>query len=214
MAKKKFYAVKCGRKTGIYENWDECKAQVNGFPDAQYKGFASRSDAEDYLGIREDSCDDSREDAVVEPTSEAYAYVDGSYNDDAKAYGYGAVVVIDGMEHILRGSATDAETGDNCGSMRNVAGEINGAKAAVELALEKGCKSLLIYHDYTGIAKWVDGRWTARNEYTRAYRDFMQSAQTLMNIRFEHVKGHTGVDGNERADRLAKEAVGLLPVNK
>lgn len=208
MAKKRFYAVRCGRQTGIYENWDECKAQVDGFPGAQYKGFASRFEAEDYLGIR----DDSHDDEVFEPTSEAYAYVDGSYNDNTKAYGYGAVVVIDGAEHVLRGSATDAETGDDCGGMRNVAGEINGAKAAVELALEKGCKSLLIYHDYMGIAKWVDGRWQARNEHTRAYRDFMQSAQTLMDIRFEHVKGHTGVDGNERADRLAKEAVGLLPV--
>lgn len=26
----KFYAVKEGKKTGIYHTWDECKEQVNG----------------------------------------------------------------------------------------------------------------------------------------------------------------------------------------
>ncbi len=30
-----------------------------------------------------------------------------------------------------------------------------------------------------------------------------------MKINFEHVKGHSGIEGNELADRLAKEAVGL-----
>ena len=29
MGKKKFYAVKVGRKPGIYQSWDECKAQVS-----------------------------------------------------------------------------------------------------------------------------------------------------------------------------------------
>ena len=33
----KFYAVKKGRKPGIYMSWDACKAQVMGFPKARYK---------------------------------------------------------------------------------------------------------------------------------------------------------------------------------
>ena len=35
----KFYAVRKGRKPGIYSTWSECEAQVKGFPKAEYKSF-------------------------------------------------------------------------------------------------------------------------------------------------------------------------------
>ena len=47
---KKFYAVRKGMAPGIYENWDDAKAQVNGFAGAEYKGFMTRSEAENYMG--------------------------------------------------------------------------------------------------------------------------------------------------------------------
>ena len=41
MAKKqKFYVVWKGKRPGIYESWDDCKAQIEGFKGAQYKSFA------------------------------------------------------------------------------------------------------------------------------------------------------------------------------
>lgn len=47
MAKKKhFYVVWKGRETGIFESWDACKAQVDGYSGAQYKGFEHRHEAE------------------------------------------------------------------------------------------------------------------------------------------------------------------------
>lgn len=39
MPKNKFYVVWVGRKPGIYSTWDSCKAQVDGFEGAKYKGF-------------------------------------------------------------------------------------------------------------------------------------------------------------------------------
>ena len=45
----KFYAVRKGRKPGIYSTWSECEAQVKGFPQAEYKSFRQRADAESYL---------------------------------------------------------------------------------------------------------------------------------------------------------------------
>ena len=41
MTKTKFYVVWKGRRTGIFTTWDECSAQVNGYPGAQYKSFDS-----------------------------------------------------------------------------------------------------------------------------------------------------------------------------
>lgn len=46
MAKSKFYVVWEGHTPGIYTNWPEAKRQVDGFPQARYKSFDSREEAE------------------------------------------------------------------------------------------------------------------------------------------------------------------------
>ncbi|HEY6404385.1 MAG TPA: ribonuclease HI [Blastocatellia bacterium] len=50
MQRKQYYAVRSGRKPGIYRTWEECKAQVDGYANAQYKGFTSLEEAEAYMG--------------------------------------------------------------------------------------------------------------------------------------------------------------------
>jgi ribonuclease HI len=42
----KYYVVWKGRKTGVFSTWKECAAQVQGYPGAKYKAFASRPAAE------------------------------------------------------------------------------------------------------------------------------------------------------------------------
>ena len=37
--KKKYYTVWKGHKTGVFESWNDCKAQINNFEGAQYKSF-------------------------------------------------------------------------------------------------------------------------------------------------------------------------------
>ncbi len=46
MAKQKYYVVWKGRKTGIFDSWAECEAQVKGFAEAEFKSFESREEAE------------------------------------------------------------------------------------------------------------------------------------------------------------------------
>lgn len=46
---KKYYAIRKGLVPGIYENWDDAKAQIRGFSFAEYKGFMTREEAEKYL---------------------------------------------------------------------------------------------------------------------------------------------------------------------
>ncbi len=46
----KFYAVKKGRKPGVYTTWDECKEQVHGYSGAEYKSFNSMNEALAYIG--------------------------------------------------------------------------------------------------------------------------------------------------------------------
>jgi ribonuclease HI len=39
--KKKYYTVWKGHCTGVFETWNECKAQIKDFQGAQYKSFAT-----------------------------------------------------------------------------------------------------------------------------------------------------------------------------
>ena len=47
MPKQKFYVVWRGRKPGVYDSWDDCKLQVEGFGEAAYKAYATLEDAEE-----------------------------------------------------------------------------------------------------------------------------------------------------------------------
>ncbi len=46
----KFYAVRNGRSTGIFNSWDDCKAQTNGHSGAQFKSFNSQQEAAAWMG--------------------------------------------------------------------------------------------------------------------------------------------------------------------
>ena len=56
--KKKYYTVWKGHKTGVFETWDDCKAQITNFEGAQYKSFltfeaakkALKENYKDYIG--------------------------------------------------------------------------------------------------------------------------------------------------------------------
>jgi ribonuclease HI len=50
MAKSKYYVVWNGRKPGIYEGWDSCREQVEGFNGAKYKGFPTAELARSAFG--------------------------------------------------------------------------------------------------------------------------------------------------------------------
>jgi len=45
--KKKFYVVWQGDTPGIYSSWAECLLQVKGYPDAKYKSFSTKEEAEE-----------------------------------------------------------------------------------------------------------------------------------------------------------------------
>lgn len=195
---KKYYAVRKGNNPGIYTSWEECKKQVHGFKGAEYKSFVTEDEAHAYIHPQDEINADC--------TGQAVAYVDGSYNAATKAYGFGLHLEYEGKVYEKSGRGDNEEKA----SMRNVAGEIDGAMQAVAMAKSLGARSLVIYYDYMGIEQWASGGWKANKEWTKEYAAYMKNAMTDLDIIFCKVMAHTGVEGNERVDVLAKKAVGIL----
>lgn len=217
MAKKKYYGVYKGFIPGVYDNWDECNAQVSGFSGAIFKGFSTRSEAELFAehGVSESVSEKpapvkSRSQAAgkADPdfdTSKPYAFVDGSFNPSTGVFGYGGFVCFEGQRVPVMGSGDDVELA----SMRNVAGEIYGAMAAVKTAEAHGIRELTMLYDYRGIEEWANGAWKTNKAGTKAYKEFMQSDDRRVSVTFQKVPAHTGIEGNEMADVMAKHAVGI-----
>lgn len=197
----KYYAVKSGRKIGIFNSWEECQKQVSGYNNAIFKSFKSLEEAKKYLN-------GSIEQKMISENSDrnkslAVAYVDGSYDNNAKVYGYGSIIFINEEKEIISGYGDDTELIE----LRNVAGEISAAIKTMEFCLEHKIKNLDIYYDYVGIENWFTGEWKANTFFTKEYVKFADKIKKNLNVKFIKIKAHSGDRYNEEVDNIAKNAI-------
>lgn len=198
--RKKYYAVRKGRSPGIYRTWEECRKNTNGFSGAEYKGFQTKEEAIEYMG-KGSYANTMR----INPKHDAVAYVDGSYNERTQEYSYGVVLFHCGVEQHF----SEKMYNPKIAGMRNVAGEIEGAKKAMEFCFIHGIKRLTLFYDYEGIEKWCSGEWKARKPGTMEYRQYFSKIKENVDVHFVKVRAHSGIKYNELADLLAKRALGL-----
>lgn len=202
MASKKFYAVKIGKVTGIFESWETCRSSVEGFPGARYKGFPTLEEAEAYLGGADRAEEEGGSAAAI--PGKLLVYVDGSYNDSLKKYAFGCVFLPPAGEIRLAYG-----NGDNPESLqhRNVTGEMLGAMYAVRTAMKNGFAEVELCYDYEGIEKWVTGSWRSKTELTQKYAQSMRQWAGDIRILFTKVAAHSNVRYNELADQTAKRGL-------
>jgi viroplasmin and RNaseH domain-containing protein len=191
----KYYAIKVGRKTGIYNSWNECKEYVEGYPNAIYKSFNTIKDAEEFISGRDSVC--------FNENTEMIAYIDGSYDDTLKRYSYGVIIFLDGQKYEFSKSDNDKELIE----LRNVAGELKAAIFVMNYAINKKVNSLSIYYDYNGISMWASGQWKANLPFTKDYANYAKKVMKIVKINFVKVKSHTGNKYNEEVDKLARAAL-------
>ncbi len=217
----KYYGVQKGRSIGVFLSWAECQKQVAGFPGAAFKSFTTWEEAEAYVKGQAIEVTDSAMELLAKEPGALVAYVDGSFHSDTGLFSYGMVLLncreqySDGAEKNIFASNIAEQTfyesfiDEELASMRNVAGEIKGAEAAMRYAVEHGYHKLYIFHDYEGIAKWCQGAWKTNKEGTKAYKAYYDSIQDRLQVIFVKVAAHTGDKYNEMADALAKKALGI-----
>ena len=218
MAKKKFYAVKVGKIPGIYGTWDKTEEQIKGFPGAKYRSFFTEEEAIRYISCEkiDESENVSDETFLINEKieqeikslqdGEVVAFVDGSYSSDAdgkEKYSFGVIIKTKESEDSLYKAFVDIDYMES----KNIAGEIEGVKQAVLWAIDRKKQRIKIFYDYEGIEKWATKEWKSKAKVSQEYVKFFDDNSKLIKIEFEHVKAHSGIIYNEKADELARRAL-------
>lgn len=201
------YAVKVGRKPGVYKTWKECQQQVTGFSGPVFKKFDTEEQALEFIGVNPDLILPKNKGNDVIDEKYCQVYVDGSYSDEKGKYGYGFVI----LEPETHKETTGKGNGDDARflSARNVAGEIFGTAGGINTAMKMKHKYIVVYHDYEGIAKWANGDWDAKSPIAKMYKEYISRVKNDHGVilKFIKVRAHTGDKYNEMADDLARESL-------
>lgn len=199
MAKKKFYAVRVGKKAGVYNTWAECQNQTKGVSGASFKSFGTREEAEKFVNPSETH-------TIAEEDLKGIVdiFIDGSYEHSKQRYSFG--LVVDYKERVTMNKCFDDQ---RFMSNRNVSGELLGAMYAYQWIIDHKEKGILyrINYDYEGIEKWATSQWKTNKVLTKCYAIISKYAMDKIDIKFNKVPAHSGVELNEVVDQLAKDAL-------
>lgn len=187
--RKKFYVVWKGRKTGIFETWEECKAQVENYPNAEYKAFYDPQMAEkafnasylEYLHVPVTDKEPLSEDElrrIGEPIVESYA-VDASCIGSPGPMEYRCVHTITRKEIFRRGPFNDGT--NNIGEFlaivhalalfketKNTAPIYSDSKIAIDWIEKQKCRTKLMHtNNNTELFQLIDRaeKWLTENNY-------------------------------------------------
>ena len=223
---KKFYAVRVGRKTGIFRTWDDCRAQVEGFGGARYKGFLTEAEAHAWLGEAQPlsalfagkkapaarraplRASDAQTGEVLEDDADlCHVYTDGSCLRNPNGPGGWAVCIVRGGEVAETLSGGDPSTTNNRMEMTAAIEALRHLPKHEPLVLSTDSQYLK-----NGITKWIFSwkrrGWKKADGSPVLNQELWQALDSLIDGRriiFRWVKGHAGHKYNEICDMLAKK---------
>jgi ribonuclease HI len=232
--KTKYYAVRKGRKTGIFLTWDECFEQVNGFPGALHKSFSSQSEAEEYvLAVSASTPVQSSpkrplqsasvlkakrpslvkvEPVKIEPGLGRAGVSQGSADDvytieyDGAAKGNPGPAGAGALVRHPDGTVV-CELREGLGSATNNVAEYRAMLLGLKGALERGIYRVRVQGDSKLVCEQILGRWKVKDETLAIYVD--EAKKLVQNFQEFTIRQ----EFNSAADQLANEAV-LLPETK
>jgi ribonuclease HI len=228
--KKKIYAVARGRKPGIYTIWsgsEGAQSQVIGFPDARYKGFYFKDEAEQWLKeianqdfhpqqpkAKSSSSSPKRSDAkpLSEPSahisaSDVIIYTDGSSRGNPGPGGYG-VVLLTGEKKKSFSNGFRRTTNNRMELLACIIG-LESLKKEYRVTLFSDSKYVVDSVNKKWVFRWKKNGWKRNKECHAENIDLWErflEAYHSHTVEMRWVKGHAGNPNNELCDKLATEA--------
>jgi ribonuclease HI len=211
MAGKKIYAVRVGRKPGIYRSWEDCLSQVEGFSGAAFKSFTAQSDAEAYLNGDVKKAEPIGPAPALESSNQVVIYTDGACTGNPGPGGYG-VVMIHGANEKELSAGFRLTTNNRMEILACIAG-LEALKRPSAVTIYSDSKYVVNAMNNSWAVKWRSRGWKRKLE-NGEMKDALNAdlwAQMLdlcdkHEVTFRWVRGHDGNEGNERCDRLARSA--------
>ncbi|KOY78793.1 viroplasmin family protein [Apilactobacillus kunkeei] len=223
----KFYAVRKGKKPGIYKTWDECKNQVNGFPGAEYKSFKTKSEAKSYMGIAKPA---KKAATNMAKSGSITLYSDGGSrnhgnklgqhvkDDDKAAWAY--LILRNGKKHY----ASDGEFGATNNKME-VLGLVNALQYIIDQGWQDESIDAILDSKYVldSITKGWLNSWRRRGwkksdgTVIKNKNEFMQLSVLLgqfKRLNFKWTKGHADNEGNNFVDKLLNDTMDDMKLNQ
>lgn len=220
----KYYAVRRGKKPGIYLTWAECKQQVDGFTGARYKSFQTKKEAEEFLVAKDNFKKATKTNTTTDINDyEVVVYTDGGSrnhgnvkgghvkSDDKAAWAYHINTKTDKYE------GTDGEFGATNNRMEIMA-LIESIKRLNDLKLNTKKTIFILDSQYVLNAinkNWLNG-WKKRG-FKKAdgtqpinvelWKQLDKLLPTVTDKTFEWTKGHATNAGNNRVDELLNQTM-------
>ena len=209
---KKFYAVKRGRKTGLYTVWAECAAQVKGFQGAVYKGFMTEDEARAWLGGADARTEQPRAAAEMAapsaPDADYIIHTDGScLRNPGGAGGWAAVIETAATGAVEEKSGGDPETTNNRMELTAALMALTAVPEGARVALYTDSQYLKNAFTKFWLPAWKKRGWKKADGEPVLNQDLwvqLDAAFAARQVQFHWVKGHAGNPRNERCDVLAR----------
>ncbi|MHA8137533.1 ribonuclease H family protein [Lactobacillaceae bacterium Scapto_B20] len=211
----KYYAVRRGRKPGIYNSWPECQEQVTGFNGARFKGFTDLDEAKAFVDGQDLS---TTSQSTAKPMKDAIVvYTDGGSRNhgnqkgkhvkttDKASWAY-LIITADGK----RSSDSDGELGATNNRMEIMA-LIKALQSLLDQNLQSEPVQVISDSKYVldSITKhWLSG-WQRRGWQTstgqpvkneQLWRQVAELLKQFPNIQYQWTKGHADDPGNQFVD--------------
>lgn len=221
----KYYAVKSGRRPGIYTNWPDCEKQVHGYSGAVYKSFSTEIAAQNWMGTaqtpearQEPSVTASSEllppftvivdgDNVTVPPppphhgisnvpSDTYVVVtDGACSPNPGVGGYAALIYHASQEPTWRAAGVKLTTNNRMEMLALIEGLSHLPNRAHAVVLA----------DSEYVLKTLGGEFARRKNHD-LWKLLDEQINRLSSVRYVWTRGHAGNPVNEYCDQLAVAA--------